>query len=498
MARFGRAVIVLGFLTVFAGPAPARASWDGIKESWDVIKVGTVKIGYTHVKVQPLKHEGRDLVNVQVNTVVDFKRGRDRTTMEVRYGTIETPEGSVLRLDTRMKTSDSEIRNFGDVVDGKMVMSIDVGGKQQQMPIEWGPDVRGPYGAEISLTLNPIKAGEKREIKIFVPELNKICISKLTAKGPEKLAIGPKGEKRELMRVDMVVSDAAGKPLPGMQQLLWVEKDGQVLRSLTELLGGTYSYRSTKAAAHAPNGDFDIQEAFLVKVKRKIPKPDQTRHVVYRVGMKGSDPSDVLPNDPRQSLSKAKSGGGWTLDVHTSGVNGGKGSTEAAAEEFTRPNPLVNSDDSEVIRLMHQAVGTKTDPWQKAAAIENWVFKNIRAKDYSIAFASATEVARNLEGDCTEHSVLTAAMCRAAGIPARVAIGLIYADHLGGFGQHMWNEVYVKGRWVAIDAAFDQTEVDAVHIKLSDTSLDGVAPFDAFMPVIKVYGKLTLEAIEIR
>ena len=35
----------------------------------------------------------------------------------------------------------------------------------------------------------------------------------------------------------------------------------------------------------------------------------------------------------------------------------------------------------------------------------------------------------------------------------------------------MWNEVYVNQRWVAIDPSWDQSTVDAVHIKLSDSSL---------------------------
>ena len=55
-------------------------------------------------------------------------------------------------------------------------------------------------------------------------------------------------------------------------------------------------------------------------------------------------------------------------------------------------------------------------------------------------------------------------------------IGLIYVDELDGFGYHMWDEVFVNDRWVAIDPSFDQTTVDAVHIKLSDTSLDGRCP----------------------
>ena len=55
-----------------------------------------------------------------------------------------------------------------------------------------------------------------------------------------------------------------------------------------------------------------------------------------------------------------------------------------------------------------------------------------------------------------------------------MVVGLIYADNLGGFGFHLWNEVYVNRRWVALDAAFDQSAVDAVHIKLTDSNPSAV------------------------
>src|SRR5262249_12846450 len=139
-----------------------------------------------------------------------------------------------------------------------------------------------------------------------------------------------------------------------------------------------------------------------------------------------------------------------------------------------------------------------TDTWEKAKRIEHWVARNLRDKNFSVAFAPASEVARDLSGDCTEHGVLTAAMCRAVGVPCRVAIGLVYADRLGGFGFHLWNEVYVNRRWVAIDASFEQDDVDAVHIKLADSSLDGVAPFETFLPIVRVLGKTSIDPVEIR
>ncbi len=89
-------------------------------------------------------------------------------------------------------------------------------------------------------------------------------------------------------------------------------------------------------------------------------------------------------------------------------------------------------------------------------------------------------------------------MCRAAGIPARVVIGMVYVGQLSGFGYHMWDEVHVNQRWIAIDPTFDQTLVDATHIKLADSSLQGVAPFETFLPLLRVSGKLTIEPLELR
>ena len=69
-------------------------------------------------------------------------------------------------------------------------------------------------------------------------------------------------------------------------------------------------------------------------------------------------------------------------------------------------------------------------------------------------FDIASEVATRREGDCTEHAVLTAALARAAGIPARVVLGLALihdAKHYGSYG-HAWAELRIDGQWVVADA----------------------------------------------
>ena len=65
--------------------------------------------------------------------------------------------------------------------------------------------------------------------------------------------------------------------------------------------------------------------------------------------------------------------------------------------------------------LAREAVGKAQDPAEQALAIESFVHEALTQKDFSTAFATAAEVARSRSGDCTEHAVLTAALCRAQG-----------------------------------------------------------------------------------
>jgi hypothetical protein len=486
----GWLVLVLGLAIGSGGPAAAE-------DSWDAVYLSGAKVGYIHTFVEPLKDRGRDLVRVRVDMVVTIKRLDNELSMELRYGTIETPDGAVLRLDTRTLASAQEIRAHGDVVDGKMTLILEGAGQAEQRTIPWGPEVRGPYAVEQSLTREPMKPGQTRTLKMFVPDLNRICDVVLTARGLEELTLGG-GEKRTLLRVDQKVS-LEGKPRPELDVTCWVDSGGQVLKSQSEVMGGLVTYRTTKEAALAEGkARLDQIMSSIIKVVHRITDPEKRRNITYRVKIKGEDVAELVPSDRRQTLRAGTDPSTATLVVHTAGPDAGPAGPEQVDDEFLRPNALVTSEDPTVRQLAFKAIGSETDPWQRAVKIEKWVAQNLKEKNFKTGFAPASEVARSLSGDCTEHGVLAAAMCRAAGIPARVVIGLVYADHLGGFGYHLWNEVYIHRRWVALDPSFDQTDVDAVHIKLTDTSLAGVSPYEAFLPVVRVLNKMTLEPQEIR
>ncbi len=470
-----------------------------VREAWDAIFIAGKKVGYIQTKVEPVTaKDGRELLRVQVQTQLKFKRLNDTATIQTRFGAIETTDGSILRMDYRSETGGAEMRLTGELRDGEMQLSLEGGGKTARLELPWGDDVRGPYGPEQSLSRRPMKPGERREVPTFLLELNQIGKTVLEAKQVEPVKLGG-GTTLELLRIDSVVLGSDGSKFPGMDTKYWVDSEGQVLTSLTDLLGGTAAYRTTKEAALAAiESPFDLVRASVVPVTNRLTRPEATRSAVYRLQLTGEDrPEVVFPTDDRQKTEVASDGSIY-LRVKTVGPGQADATVAEVAPEFLEASPYLNSEDPEVMALARRAAGKAADPWSKAVAVQDWVSKNIRRKNFEVSRATARDVARTLEGDCTEHAVLAAAMCRTLGIPSRVVIGLLYVDDLRGFGSHMWNEVLINGQWVAIDPTFGQSEVDAVHLKVGDSSLSGVTAEELYLSIVRVFSKLKIEPIEVR
>ncbi len=496
-SRFAKCIraFVATWLTLFTC---AYAYGAGKYESWDAIYLGGSKIGHVHTFVEKVQYKGKEYQRVRIHIEQRLKRDKDISVVNLEYGTIETLDGEVLRLDTRILAGDGkDIRAHGDVIGGKMRLILE-SGERQELVIPWSSDVRGPYAPEQSMARSPMHEHERRDLKMFMVELNKICDITLASGGIEPVILGD-GSSRPLLRV-MQTTNVDGKPRPEFDATMWVDSSGQVLKGEHDIFGGIVMYRTTKEAATSMGGpiQFDLIKSTVIKIGRVISDPEQTRQVKYRIYLNSGDPKETIPTDSRQTVALEAKKNEAILEVKTAGILDGQPGPAEVDAQYSKPNVLITSADSRVVALSEKASRAAVDPWEKARRINHWVFENIRDKNFGVAFAAANEVARNLSGDCTEHAVLATAMCRAAGIPARVVVGLVYVEGLKGFGYHMWYEIYVNRRWVALDPTFDQSTVDAVHIKIADSSLEGVAPFEVFTPILRVAGKLEIEPLERR
>ncbi len=161
----------------------------------------------------------------------------------------------------------------------------------------------------------------------------------------------------------------------------------------------------------------------------------------------------------------------------------------------------VNIDDPEIRRLAKDAAGDEKEPLKLVRRLRAFVSEHVDSKDLSIGFATASEVARSRQGDCSEHAVLMAALARACGLPARGVSGVVFAPRFAGRSNvlvwHMWAQVWVGDRWVDADPALEQDDLDATHIAMGLVPFSDAGLAEMAMPIWNLIGRIKVEVVEV-
>ena len=141
---------------------------------------------------------------------------------------------------------------------------------------------------------------------------------------------------------------------------------------------------------------------------------------------------------------------------------------------------LLPSRYCEVDRMIDVAWGLfgKTPPtWERAQAIVDWVHQRVEfGYEYARATKTAVEVYAERQGVCRDFQHLAITFLRAMNVPARYATG-----YLGDIGVppspvpmdfSAWLEVYLGGRWIALDARHNQQRIGRVLMALGRDAAD--------------------------
>jgi tetratricopeptide (TPR) repeat protein len=90
-----------------------------------------------------------------------------------------------------------------------------------------------------------------------------------------------------------------------------------------------------------------------------------------------------------------------------------------------------------------------------------WLQKNVKYKEESsnitkLDFKTVDEIVERGHAECRGYTMLFAALCRSAGVPARPVWGVVFLPK--GFTSHNWDEVYIAGvGWVPVDPQKPET-----------------------------------------
>lgn len=507
MRNLSRATALLLSLLAVA-PELARAQEiprDLPRESWSIVNLAGGDAGYAHVARVVMMPEGDGAPLVQSSEETQMKIGRLGSTIEVhaQVETWERLDGSLVRIRSVSKLSANETVSEVEFRDGKAILTTKGVGKTRTKEIDCPADTLGPYALTRKIERELANPGHSFEARIWSTDLSKAIAIKVRIVGEEE--IEHRGEKIRAIRVE---TEPQVKGIP--KSVSFGLLDGTELRTEVEILGMKMIARAaTKEEALAAGGRSaklspELFTPTMVVESSFLPAPRRAERAVVRVRPREGAKLELVEDDRQRSLGRLADGAMlFELRAVTPpvGLRGKRplpvdpATLPAEAQEALLPSSMIQSDAPEILAIAQQVVGEEPEAWRAAQALEAWVEANLTDKNMDVAFASALEVCKDRSGDCTEHAVLLAALCRSAGIPARVAMGLLY---IGGiWGGHAWNEVWIDGRWYALDATLGLGRCDALHLAFAKLTLKEGGFAEEFAGLLENLGRLDLSVEEL-
>lgn len=434
------------------------------EEQWMGVYLNGEKIGYLSRKMSPAP-EG--YVMDEAFRVKMIVMGAEKDIETLLNAKLDK-DLKLLSFTARLK-ADLDIEISGYVKGNDLSLTINSSGVKttKKLRLSKGPTLEG---FAITEMLKGLKPGDRLSVPIFDPTL--MGVEELELKIISKEKIMSLGKMQEAYKVNGNIK--------GIEFTTWITEKGEVLREESPM--GFLLVKETKEdALKISRPSLDLISQAAVPLNMKLPRNTSYLKVrITGINFKGLEldggrqklKSDILeitreviePNTKRQHIEiKGK-----------------------AFDEYLSDTLFIQSKDPQITRLAKDILKDEKDPLLAARLIYDWVYRNIE-KTPTITIPMATEVLRAKKGDCNEHTTLFTALARAAGIPAKIAVGLTYKD--GFFYYHAWPELYA-GQWIAVDPTLGQFPADASHIRLITGDLDKQ------IQVLPVINKIRIEELE--
>ena len=451
-------------------PIDKKSTLKNSSEEWKEIFLKGRKVGYTVTRVKKITNMFE--VNEEIFLIVNLMG----STQEILSSTrAELDEKFLLNsFDFSLSSNLIEFKIFGNIKGNNLYLSMGEKGKEKTKLIRLPAKPMISAGMTEFFKSCTFKIGDSYHFPVFDPVTmtTNPAVIKVVAK--EVIEIDSKPYKAFRLEMNFL-----GRPL-----VFWLDEKGVSLKE--EGFMGFTLVRSTPAKA--PLGldrskMVDFYELSAINIAKKLKNP---RELSYLKILFDQTPSPMPVNGPRQSLTGRVLTVTKEIPPFTASYTVPYEGKEDSLLYSLRPEMLIQSDDPEIISLARGIVKETTDPFLAAQMIMEWVFENLE-KVPVVSIPNAKEIVTHKKGDCNEHATIMTALLRAAGIPARIVVGLVYKD--GKFYYHAWNEAYIN-RWVSMDAILKQMPVDATHIKLIEGGIEKQ------VQIAGIIGNLTLTILD--
>jgi hypothetical protein len=443
-------------------------------KSWYGLYIGGQKAGYAF---QETKRGEENTIIVIENAAFKISMGTVPQDMQIFSERTYGADGALLRIVSKVVDLVSTTSFFVEIREGQLWLRSVAGGveKEEKLP-KPAESLKDALKHSQWIQGEP-KVGDALSFSVFEPIYKKEIMGKSTIEGIEWRTLG--GARTRVYKISTTVD------VMPLESISYVTETGETLEDVT---GGMIVMR-LESEENAKDVDYsnDVIVSNAAMVDSPIANPREREQV--QLILRGPLSEDHLFNDDRQYFEAQGDG---FIFVGSRQVMGDFATvpvpiTEESVLEWLKPTTFVQSDDPGLVAKAQEIVEGATDSWEINQRLCSWVYDNMKTA-FSARLTNAVEVLGNMEGDCTEHSILFIGLARAAGLPAREVAGLIYVGDQPGFYFHQWAKVWV-GKWVDVDPTFDQPLADATHIKLAEGDLMEQAK------LIPVIGRIRIEVV---
>ena len=460
-------------------------------DRWYEVYLDGGKVGYFQDKME----KDGDVIKSWNEFVMQIKRAGQSIEITVVQETKEKISGELIEFSSETKMAGIPMLKKGRVEGEELVVYEKqfISGKETRYSFD--PEGGMSWGLRKQVLENGFEeAGKTYELKVYSPDMGmkKPVKAKIICFGEKTIQIGEK--KIKAFEVDMELKS----PFGSMITKSWFDENCVALKTVMNMGGMKISIIEVpkKKAKKMEEEAHELLFSSVVPLDAAVPNSDKNTFIMKAIKGKwsaklfegnGQKIEKINDNSIRvivdQSLKKKK-------------VEG-----ETDLKPFLSSSVYLDTDDLLIQKLAKKGKGKAKTSQEIANKLTKFVFRYMTNKNYEVGFATASEVARNKAGDCTEHSILLAALGRALAIPSRVVTGLVYADEFKDqkdvLVYHMWTQFYIDDQWVNLDSALGLVKCPADRITFSVDSLeeDTIASVLPLMELINNL-KVTVQTVE--
>lgn len=461
------------------------------RDDWQLMRIAGSDVGYVRTSMKRL---GDDSIEVSVESKLTINRLGSTISIAQSQVSRERLDGSLIAIESMMDMS-NQVTKSKFVFDGpEVTITTELMGRERDRTMTCPEGTVGPFQLLVRSIQHGHQPGTEFEVTAFVAELGKATEVYTKIEGKESVTL----ENGETVEATKTIVETDGIPAKVAN---WVDANFFPLRAVLTTAGmeiemlAASEERARKGVedGHVSN---DVFEATVIRAREHVAFTRRADAALLEVKIKDADIAVDLPSTSRQKVSATEAAGTHRVELTRQVPPAGKTGVRPLASvpddiaTSLQPNTMIQCDEPEIQRIAEAVVGEEKDAWRAAQKLERWVFDNLTEKSFDVGFASALEVCRDRAGDCSEHAVLLAALCRAAGIPCNVVMGVLY---IGGiWGGHAWNEVWIDGAWYALDATLGFGSVDPYHLAMASLTMADEAGSEEMAKLMGTLGNLEI------